>query len=170
MKETTLNLYALDYRDMRTYMVAMLFILGNMVLPQLCHLIPQGGITWLPIYFFTLIGAYKYGWKVGLLTGVLSPILNSLFFGMPFPEVLPGILFKSVVLAVAAGYAADHFKRVSIPILLAVVLTYQFLGTLGEWVISDNFYIAIQDFRIGLPGMCFQVIGGYLFIKYLIYK
>ena len=58
MKETTLNLYALDYRDMRTYMVAMLFILGNMVLPQLCHLIPQGGITWLPIYFFTLIGAY----------------------------------------------------------------------------------------------------------------
>ena len=58
----------------------------------------------------------------------------------------------------------------SIPILLAVVLTYQFLGTLGEWVISDNFYIAIQDFRIGLPGMCFQVIGGYLFIKYLIYK
>ena len=44
MKETTLNLYALDYRDMRTYMVAMLFILGNMVLPQLCHLIPQGGI------------------------------------------------------------------------------------------------------------------------------
>ena len=170
MKETTLNLYALDYRDMRTYMVAMLFILGNMVLPQLCHLIPQGGITWLPIYFFTLIGAYKYGWKVGLLTGVLSPILNSLLFGMPFPEVLPGILFKSVVLAVAAGYAADHFNRVSIPILLAVVLTYQFLGTLGEWVISDNFYIAIQDFRIGLPGMCFQVIGGYLFIKYLIYK
>ena len=63
MKETTLNLYALDYRDMRTYMVAMLFILGNMVLPQLCHLIPQGGITWLPIYFFTLIGAYKYGWE-----------------------------------------------------------------------------------------------------------
>lgn len=54
MKETTLNLYALDYRDMRTYMVAMLFILGNMVLPQLCHLIPQGGITWLPIYFLLL--------------------------------------------------------------------------------------------------------------------
>ena len=151
MKETTLNLYALDYRDMRTYMVAVLFILGNMVLLQLCHLIPQGGITWLPIYFFTLIGAYKYGWKVGLLAGVLSPILNSLFFGMPFPE-------------------ADHFKRVSIPILLAVVLTYQFLGTLGEWAISDDLYLAIQDFRIGLPGMCFQVIGGYLFIKYLIYK
>lgn len=54
MKETTLNLYALDYRDMRTYMAAMLFILGNMVLPQLCHLIPQGGITWLPIYFLLL--------------------------------------------------------------------------------------------------------------------
>ena len=66
-------------------MVAMLFILGNMVLPQLCHLIPQGGITWLPIYFFTLIGAYKYGWKVGLLTGVLFSDIEFSVFRYAFP-------------------------------------------------------------------------------------
>lgn len=68
METKTVKLYSLDYSNARTYLMAALFIAGNMALPQLFHLIPQGGITWLPIYFFTLIGAYKFGWKVGLLT------------------------------------------------------------------------------------------------------
>ena len=103
METKTVKLYSLDYSNARTYLMAALFIAGNMALPQLFHLIPQGGITWLPIYFFTLIGAYKFGWKVGLLTAVLSPVINSLLFGMPLPAVLPAILLKSVLLAAAAG-------------------------------------------------------------------
>lgn len=72
MEAKTVKLYALQYNSAKTYLVAALFILGNIVLPQLCHLIPQGGVTWLPIYFFTLVGAYKYGWRVGLLTALAS--------------------------------------------------------------------------------------------------
>ena len=95
METKTVKLYSLDYNNVKTYLAASLFILGNLALPQLFHLIPQGGITWLPIYFFTLVGAYKFGWKVGLLTAVLSPVLNSLLFGMPLPAALPAILLKS---------------------------------------------------------------------------
>ena len=91
MESTTVKLYSLNYGNVRTYLAASLFIVGNILFPQFFHLIPQGGITWLPIYFFTLIGAYKYGWKVGLLTAVLSPIINSSLFGMPMPVVLPAI-------------------------------------------------------------------------------
>lgn len=170
METTTVKLYSLDYSNTKTYLAASLFIVGNILFPQLFHLIPQGGVAWLPIYFFTLIGAYKYGWKVGLLTAVLSPIINSLLFGMPMPAVLPAILLKSVLLAIAAGWAAQRFGRISIPILVGVVLAYQVLGTLGEWMYLGNFYAAIQDFRIGIPGICLQVFGGYLFIKYLIRK
>ena len=94
MKTTTIRLYSLDYGNVKTYFAAALFILGNLALPQLCHLIPQGGLTLLPIYFFTLIAAYKYGWKVGLLTAVFSPVLNHLLFGMPAAGVLPAILLK----------------------------------------------------------------------------
>lgn len=162
--------YAPDYTEKRTYGVVALFVAGNILLPQLFHLVPQGGMTWLPIYFFTLVGAYKYGWRVGLLTAVLSPLVNSWMFGMPQPEVLPAILWKSVLLAMAAGYAAARFREVSLLLLLAVVLAYQVLGTLGEWVMSGDMFLALQDFRMGLPGMALQVVGGYLFIKYVIYK
>lgn len=168
--ETTVKLYTLDYSNARTYLAASLFVLGNITLPQLFHLLPQGGITWLPIYFFTLIGAYKYGWKVGLLTAIFSPVVNSLLFGMPTLAVLPAILLKSVLLAASAGYASHRYQRITLPILAMVVLFYQVIGTLGEWGMVGDFYNAAQDFRIGIPGMLVQVLGGYLFVKYLIYK
>lgn len=168
--KTTVKLYTLDYSNTRTYWAASLFILGNLALPQLFHLLPQGGMIWLPIYFFTLVGAYKYGWKVGLLTALFSPLINSLLFGMPLPAVLPAILLKSVLLAIAAGLAASRFQRISIPILTLVVLAYQVTGTLGEWAIIGDFSPALQDFRIGLPGMLLQIIGGYFFVKQFIHK
>ena len=71
-------------------------------------------------------------------------------------------VFLTVIIYTCAGF--------SILLLAGVVLTYQSIGTLGEWAYIGNFYKAVQDFRIGIPGMCLQVFGGYLFIKYLIRK
>ncbi len=166
----TAKLYAYGYADVRTYLFAALFVVGNVVLPQLVHLIPQGGLTWLPIYFFTLVGAYKYGWRVGLLTAIVSPLVNSFFFGMPVVAMLPGIMVKSVLLAVAAGYAAHRFRRASLWLLLAVVAFYQLAGTTFEWIMSGSLFVAAQDFRLGIPGMVVQVFGGYLFINHVTVK
>jgi len=170
MQTTTVKLYSLPYSNVSTYLAASLFVLGNLAMPQLFHLMPQGGMVWLPIYFFTLVGAYKYGWKVGLLTAVVSPVANSALFGMPAMAVLPAILLKSVLLAVAAGYAASHFRKASLGLLIGVVLTYQFIGTLGEWAMKGDFWLAIQDFRIGIPGMLLQVFGGWIFINKILNK
>lgn len=162
------QLYCLSLREAKSYLVAMAFIVGNIVLPQLCHLIPQGGLIWLPIYFFTLVGAYKYGWQVGLFTAVASPIVNSLLFGMPGTAMVPIILIKSILLAVAAGMMAHYTKRVSLLSILAVVLIYQVLGGMAEWAMTGSLAAALQDFQLGLPGIIFQIIGGYLVIRYLL--
>ena len=168
--ERTVRLYSLNFTTWRTYLVAALFIVGNILLPQLFHLVPKGGVIWLPIYFFTLIGAYKYGWRVGLLTAVLSPLINSALFGMPPAPALAPIILKSVLLATAAGYAASRFHKASLLLLVGVVLSYQILGTLGEWVIKGDLYLAAQDFRIAVPGMLLQVFGGWAFINFVIRK
>lgn len=168
MKTHSLTLYSPGYRETRTYLAAALFVAGNVALPQLCHLVQLGGPTMLPIYFFTLVGAYKYGWRAGLLTAVASPIANAALFGMPAVAVLPVILLKSALLAAAAGYTARRFNRVSVALLTAVVLFYQLVGSAGEWVLTGSLMAAVQDFRIGIPGMLLQIFGGYLFIKYVI--
>ena len=100
----------MSYRDSRAYMTAALFVVGNIVLPQLCHLVPQGGLVWLPIYFFTLVAAYKFGLTAGLLTAIASPVVNSLLFGMPAAASLPIILIKSVLLALAAAFIASRVR------------------------------------------------------------
>ncbi len=71
---TTIRLHSLNYGQAKTYLYASLFVIGNIILPQMCHAVNMGGPTWLPIYFFTLVGAYKYGCKVGVLTAFASPV------------------------------------------------------------------------------------------------
>ena len=165
--QATIQLRSLKFGNVRTYLAATIFIIGNIVLPQLFHLVEMGGPTWLPIYFFTLVGAYIYGWRVGVLTALASPVINSLLFGMPGVVMLPAIVLKSTILALSAGYAAYRFRSVSLLILLGVIIAYQSVGTLGEWAISGSLGIALQDVRIGIPGLIFQLFGGWLVIKFL---
>ena len=135
--EKEIRIYNYGLNELKTYLFVFLFVAGNIILPQLCHLIPDGGKMFLPIYFFTLIASYKYGVKVGLMTAVLSPVVNSLFFGMPALALLPAILIKSVVLALAASFVANKTQKVSIVNLLIVVLSYQCVGTLAEWAMTS---------------------------------
>lgn len=163
--ETSVKLYSLHYGSVKTYLFALLFIAGNIALPQLCHLVPYGGPTLLPIYFFTLIAAYKYGFRVGLLTAILSPVMNHLLFAMPAAAVLPAILIKSTLLAGASALAAHFLKKVTLWAVLGVVLSYQIIGTAFEWMLVGDFFAAAQDFRIGIPGMLIQWFGGYALLK-----
>ena len=152
------------FASLRTYLAAGIFIIGNIVIPQLCHLIPNGGLMLLPIYFFTLIGAYKCGWKVGLLTAVLSPLVNCALFGMPPVASLPAILVKSITLAVAAAVIARKM-RFSIWSVALAVLAYQLVGMTFEFIMTGDFFYALQDVRIGWPGIAIQIVGGYFLLK-----
>ena len=167
---TAIRLYSLGWREMRTWLFATLFIAGNIVLPQLCHLIPQGGLMLLPIYFFTLIAAYKYGLRVGLLTAVLSPLVNSVMFGMPAAAALPIITIKGVLLAGAASWMASRSKGASLLALIGVVLGYQLVGGIIEWVMTSSLASALQDWKLGWPGMAIQAIGGWLVLNHLLRK
>lgn len=146
-------------------MAATLFVIGNILLPQLCHLMPQGGLIWLPIYFFTLVAAYKYGLTAGLLTAIVSPIVNSSLFGMPAASMLPIILTKSVLLALAAAFIASKVHRVALWAVALAVVAYQGIGMMAEWGMTGSLTAALQDIRLGWPGMLVQVFGGFAIIK-----
>lgn len=163
--ESTVKLYSLKALETKSYLFATIFVAGNIILPQLCHLLPQGGMILLPIYFFTLIAAYKYGFFTGLLTAVASPILNHWLFGMPATEMLPIILIKSALLATAAAYMAQRTKEIKIQNLLLVVLFYQGIGMMAEFALTSSFAAAMQDIRLGFAGMLLQVIGGFFCLK-----
>lgn len=160
METNTITLDSWKYRERKTYLAAIILAAGNIALPQLFHMVSQGGTTWLPIYFFTLVGAYRYGWRVGMLTAIASPLANHALFGMPVAAMLPVVVMKSALLAMLASIAAARFGRATIPLLVAVVAGYQALGMLGEWAITGSLHTAWHAVATGLPGMLLQVVGG----------
>ena len=164
--ETSARLYTLNYDELKTYLWASLFVVCNMVLPQVFHLIPQGGIIFAPLSLVILAGAYKFGWKTGVLAAVASPIINNLVFGLPAWGVLQVMLLKLVVLALAAGLTAQHARRVTLPLLVGVVLASEIVGGLGEFLLTGSATATIADFTIGWPGLLLQVIGTYLIVKH----
>lgn len=160
------KLYTLNYDEAKTYLWASIFVACNLVLPHVFHLIPQSGIIFAPLSLVILIGAYKLGWKVGLIAALASPLVNHLLTGMPAWPVLVVMTFKLVVLALIAGFTAQHFKRVSWFLLIGVVLSSLIIGGLGELLLTGGIEATIQDFTIGWPGILLQVVGAYLVCKY----
>ena len=164
--ETSVRLYRLNYDELKTYLWAAVFVVCNMVLPKLFHLIPQGGIIFAPLSLVILAGAYKLGWKTGLLAAVASPLINNLVFGIPEWGVLPVMTLKLAVLALVAGLTAQHFRSVSLLLLISVVLVSEIIGGLGELALTGDIADTVKDFTIGWPGLLLQVFGTYLIVKF----
>ena len=165
--EANVRLYALNYYEAKTYLWAAVFVACNLVLPQLFHLIPQGGVIFSPLSLVILAGAYKFGWKTGLLAALASPLVNHAITGMPAWEVMPVMTLKLTVLALVAGFAAQRFKTVSLPLLIGVVLVSLAIGCLGEFILTGGIAATIADFTIGWPGLLLQVFGAWLILKYV---
>ena len=165
--EANVRLYALNYDEAKTYLWAMVFVACNLVLPQLFHLIPQGGVIFSPLSLVILAGAYKFGWKTGLLAALASPLVNHAITGMPAWEVMPVMTLKLTVLALVAGFAAQRFKTVSLPLLIGVVLVSLAIGCLGEFILTGGIAATIADFTVGWPGLLLQVFGAWLILKYV---
>lgn len=152
--EYTSRAAALTLDNWRTYLFATLFTAGNIALPQLCHLVPQGGLLFQPIYLFTLIAACRWGWRVALLTALVSPLLNTLWFSMPSVAMLPVVLLKSVVLAL--GVSGAMTSKVRKPLLVAVlfIIGAQLLGAVAEWALLSS----ATTLWLCLPGVALQVV------------
>src|SRR5690554_152250 len=145
----TVKLHSLSLSNTKTYLFAAIFVVGNLLLPQLAHLIPQGGFILLPIYFFTLIAAYKFGIHVGLLTAILSPLANYLLFGMPPAAVLPAIIIKSAILAIAAAWLAHRYQEVALLAIPLAILAYPLTGPGIEGDITQHLGAALPYSRLG---------------------
>ena len=143
--------------NIRTYLFAALFAVGNVVLPQLCHLLPQGGLIFQPIYFFTLIAACRFGWRVALLTAVVSPLINTLLFSMPPGTMLPVVLIKSVVLALAVSKVVALRSNHQMLFIIAVLIGVQFVGALAEWALLSS----VSTLLLCFPGVALQIVTAY---------
>ena len=68
--------------EYKTYILSLVLIAGSLLFPYILHHFYLAGEIFLPIYFFVLIGAYKFGWKVGAIAAIFSPLLSLTFWSL----------------------------------------------------------------------------------------
>ena len=130
----------------------------------LAHLIPQGGRLFLPIYFFTLLGAYKYGWKVGILTAILSPLLSNYLTGLPTIMILNSVITKSILIVLVTKIVSSRKRSFSIWNLIIIVCSYQILGSMVDSIVSGDYMLILNNLKFGIIGMILQVLLCYILL------
>lgn len=76
--------------NVKTLVLAALFLALALVLPFLTGQIPEVGSMLCPMHIPALLCGFFCGWPWGLAVGLIAPVLRSLMFGMPpmFPVAI----------------------------------------------------------------------------------
>lgn len=69
--------------DVKTLVLAALFLALALILPFLTGQIPEIGSMLCPMHIPVLLCGFFCGWPWGLAVGFIAPLLRSLLFGMP---------------------------------------------------------------------------------------
>ena len=130
----------LKYTDIRTYIFAAVFVLLDVAVPWVFHQFHLAGPTYLPMHIFVFVAALLFGWRVGLMVGLLTPLASYAVSGMPLLSVLPQIIVELSVYGLVAGILREELNlRVvwslfgamiagRLALLLAVLVIYLIAG------------------------------------------
>ena len=102
------------------------------VLPALAHALGVPGHVVLPMHWTVILAGAVLGWKAGLLAGIASPALNTLFTGLPPVFILPLMTVEVGLYGFAAGYARERMRWNS----FAAVACALVLGRVGFVVMA----------------------------------
>ena len=102
--------WVLKFTDVRSYIYAAIFVALTVTVPWLLHRIPAAGATFLPMQYFVFIGGLVFGWRAGLVVGLISPVISYCLSGMPVLPVLPQIVLEISVYGVAAGLLREKLS------------------------------------------------------------
>ena len=111
--------------NVKTLVLAALFLALALVLPFLTGQIPEIGSMLCPMHIPALLCGYFCGWPWGLAVGLIAPILRSLLFGMPpmFPVAIC-MAFELATYGAISGllYSKLPHNKVSIYISLLIAM------------------------------------------------
>ena len=155
--------------NLKTLVLAALFLAIALVLPFLTGQIPEIGSMLCPMHIPALLCGFFCGWPWGMAVGLIAPVLRSLIFGMPplFP-VAVCMSFELAAYGAVSGFLYSRLPR-SKPSVYISLLTAMAVGRL-VWGIARFFCAGLDASAFGLsafwagavttaiPGIIVQII------------
>ena len=155
--------------NVKTLVLAALFLALALVLPFLTGQIPEIGSMLCPMHIPALLCGFFCGWPWGLAVGLIAPVLRSLLFGMPpmFPVAIR-MAFELATYGAVSGflYSKLPHKKSSIYVsLLTAMVAGRLVWGLARFICSglDVSAFGLSAFWSGavataIPGIIVQII------------
>jgi riboflavin transporter FmnP len=152
----------------RKLVMAALCVALGLVLPITFHAIPNAGSIFLPMHIPVLLCGFIAGWPFGLLCGIVTPLLSSVFTGMPPMSLLPGMLCELAVYGVVSGLlyarlnAGNRVANLYLSLIPAMLAGRVVSGILNATLFSVGRYSMhiwlTASFVTALPGIVIQLV------------
>jgi len=161
----------------RKLVVTAMLIALCVVLPMAFHTIPRAGSILLPMHIPVLLAGLVCGWKFGLITGAVGPILSTMLTGMPPTMAIASLM--SIELAVyglvtgvmiyfvrTRSATLDLYVSLVVAMLVGRIIAgfaqyiYFFGGTYVNEVWTANYTMGLwasSYFVTSLPGLVIQL-------------
>ena len=117
-----LFLMALKYNNIRSYILTVAFVMLAISMPWVFHQFYLAGPTFLPMHIFVLIAGLLFGWRAGLVVGLLTPLVSHFISGMPVLNVLPQIVIELSAYGFIAGMLRQKYNLRTIWSLLGAIV------------------------------------------------
>ena len=112
----------LKFTEIRSYLFAGVFVALNIAVPWVFHQFHLAGPTFLPMHIFVFVAGLLFGWRTGLIVGLLTPLTSYAVSGMPVLRILPQIVIELSVYGLAAGILRERFNLRVIWALLGAMI------------------------------------------------
>jgi len=112
----------LKYNDIRSYVFTSVFVMLAVFVPWVFHQFHLAGPTFLPMHIFVLIAGLLFGWRAGVIVGLLTPLVSHFISVMPVLNVLPQIVIELSAYGLIAGMLRHKYNLRPIWALLGAML------------------------------------------------
>ncbi|MBU4351076.1 ECF transporter S component [Patescibacteria group bacterium] len=145
----------LTFGETKYYIFSLVFTGLAVFTPWLAHQFNLAGQIFLPMHIFVLAAGFLFGWRTGLIVGVLSSLSSYFLTQMPAMALLPQVILELAVYGIAIGLLREKNFNIWVSLFFAMVL-----GRLAR-VLFISFFVpgmdVLQFISISLPGMILQI-------------
>lgn len=145
---------------------AALLIAIGVILPQAFHSIQNAGAIFLPMHIPVLIGGFILSPYYAICVGIVTPLLSSLFTGMPPIPMLYVMMLELASYGLFISLLYNKAKIGLYPSLIGGMLVGRAMNIIGNYLILhilmsrpfNIMTIATGIFIQGIPGIVIQII------------
>ncbi len=154
-----------------------LVLAGASLLPVLFHLIPFSGevpigAMLLPIFYAPFVGIVLCRPRVGIIAGLLAPVVNSVITGMPAPDVVMMLTIEMAIFTILSSAVYSRWRNfiatAPLSYLAAKFLSSVIFGIVPSFAGAQASGMAffLRSVFTGLPGIVMLLIVNWILVVF----